>query len=539
MKKFISIFLLLLSNNSFSQEITYSLSNYLRIGTGKENWGEGGYIGSVDKKYFDYYSDLRLIYDNFRAGFRYEYVNPPEFSLKKNKISRRFLEYNNGGINIRIGNSFTLWERGLALNLFENRSLGYDTNIDGINVDYLSKPLKVKLIYGNINFVEPSTILSDKPRMEKYLLKGAHLGLNVNKNFSFSGGLVISQNRFPDLIDGQTRESKSYLPEISFQYKSEKINYILSYVRKTSKYENESSTGSGIYSALSYSGDNLGLTLEYKDYRFDIVDPLTEINPFRTTRMLPFQNPPTVHKEHSFTLLTRYPHLVNFNDEVGFQVELFYSPSEKINYNFNLSAASKHFAYLFDRNKFKFVKQDRTISWLPNFSAEYNPFFEFYFETEYFLEQRESLIRTGFNYRSNIYFDAISEPNSIQPLKQFTFPFYFQYLFSDEYSIKISSESQWVLKYPETKYFYNQLISLQNVLYSNLSINGRFEFTTSIDEPNGDKVWFVAEAGYRLGTNHIFLISYGSERGGQICSNGLCRQVLPFTGLRFSVISNI
>ncbi|MCX7876950.1 MAG: DUF6029 family protein [Melioribacteraceae bacterium] len=539
MKIFLLILILFFNSILLSQQISYSLSNNLRAGTGKENFGEAGFLGSTNKKYFDYYTDLKLFYNDFSAGIRYEYVNPPEYSLIKNKISRKFIEYNNYGFKARIGNSFKLFERGLSLNLFENRSLGFDTNLEGLNIDYNSQTIKWNLIWGTIDFVEPTTIFTDNPRIENYLLKGTRIEINIRKNFSLSGGLLFSQNKFPQLNENIFLESKTYLPEVSLKYKSTSFDFLFNIVNKINKENESNSYGSGIYSYISFIEENFGLTLEFKDYRFDIADPFKELNQFRSTRMLPFQNPPTVHKEHTFTLLTRYPHIVNFNDETGFQLDIFYSPNERTNYNFNFSTASRHFSFLLDKTNFRFVKNQNRFSFFPSLSNEFNPFFEIYFEGEYLLEKSESLIKAAVNYRSDIYYDVVSETNKVQPLKQFTIPIYLQYLFNEKFSLKVSNESQWILKYPKREYFFNNLISLQTVFNSNLTIGGRLEFTTNNDEPNGDKFWLVSEIGYRLNTNHIFSISYGSERGGQICSNGLCRQVLPFNGLRFSLISNI
>lgn len=524
----------------FAQSLSYSIFNSLRAGTGKENWGEGGFVGLQNKKYFDYYTDAKVYYNNFNAGFRYEYVNPPEYGIKQNRLARRFVEYSNSGFTARLGNSFSLFERGLTLNLFENRSLAYHTNLDGVKLNYLSNNVKATAVYGKINFVEPSTVFYGEPRLEDYLINAFSLEYKLLNSFSFGGSYVASENQFPALVNPLDKEkSKTFLPELFLRYRNNSLDVLLNYAHKTTLWQNKNHYGSGLYASISYLGEGLGISFEYKDYRFDVVDPITESDGFRTTRMLPFQNPPTVHKEHSFTLLTRYPHTVNFNDEVGFQFDMFYSINEQTSLNVNFSASSRHFVYELDKKSFQFLKKKNKSSWIPSFTDNYSPFNELHLELEHFLERRESLFRFGFNYRSEITYSPFLETNFIQPQKQVTTPIFLQYLFEDNFSIKVSSENQWVLKYPKTNYFYNQLVSLQAGLYKNYNIGGRIEFTTSEDEPNGEKIWLVIEGGFRINTNHIVTIAYGNERGGQVCSNGLCRQVLPFKGLRFSLISNI
>lgn len=534
------LILFLLSPIVYAQNISHSVSNNLRAGTGKENWGEGGFVGTQNKKYFDYYTDAKIFYGSFNAGLRYEYVNPPEYGIKRNKLARRFVEYSSDGITARLGNSFSLFSRGLSLNLFENRSLTFDTNLDGIKVGYISQNFKTAGIYGKINFVEPSTVLLDKPREESYLIKAASLEYKPFSKFSLGGSIVASENEFPDLLDLKTKDnSKIFLPELFIRYQTSALDLFINYAYKTTTYVNKNYYGSGLYASFSYSDENYGFTFEYKDYRFDLVDPVESADQFRATRMLPFQNPPTVHKEHSFTLLTRYPRTANFNDEVGFQFDLFYSFDERTSLNLNLSSSSRHYTYALDKSRFLFLKKENNASWIPSLSNEYSPFTEAYLELEHYLKQQESLVRVAFNYRNEITFDPFLETNSVQPLKQISMPVFFQYLFNENFNIKAVNESQWVLKYPKTNYFYNQLISIQVGLFKDFNVGGRIEFTTNRDEPNGEKSWLVLEGGFRLSTNHIFTLSYGSERGGQICSNGLCRQVLPFKGFRLSFINNI
>lgn len=67
----------------------------------------------------------------------------------------------------------------------------------------------------------------------------------------------------------------------------------------------------------------------------------------------------------------------------------------------------------------------------------------------------------------------------------------------------------------------------------------RAEFTTDENEPSQKKSWVAGEFSYRLGNAHTATISYGSERGGLICSNGICRQVNPFDGVRFQLVTQL
>ncbi len=79
-------------------------------------------------------------------------------------------------------------------------------------------------------------------------------------------------------------ESNSEIPpkdikaEIPETYLTLNLNNTSLYIDWSHKWTNVitdhyTSTGSGLYGALSYFGDSYGITLDYKNYSFDILDP--------------------------------------------------------------------------------------------------------------------------------------------------------------------------------------------------------------------------------------------------------------------------
>jgi hypothetical protein len=319
------------------------------------------------------------------------------------------------------------------------------------------------------------------------------------------------------------------------------FDFFASYaIKRTSLGGRDTSRGSGFYSSLSYSTEGFGITFEFKDYRFDIVDPLRRSEIFRPTRALPFQNPPIVHKEHIFTLTQRLPHIVDFNDEVGFQIDAFYSLSNSITLNANIALASRHYDYELNQSTFQFERKKVGSDLFPSLNKLRSPFWEIYFDIEYYLpDEVESYIRLGFNRRSETVNDRMNFVNPIQPKRITTIPFEFQKVWNDNLSTKFISESQWVYEFPQNERFFNQFFSIAFNFFSQYSIGLRYELTTNKFELENRKNWLVIEGGYRLGTNHTLIVTYGRERGGTVCSNGICRQVLPFDGFRLTLTTNI
>ncbi|MGE5860283.1 MAG: DUF6029 family protein, partial [Ignavibacteria bacterium] len=78
-----------------------------------------------------------------------------------------------------------------------------------------------------------------------------------------------------------------------------------------------------------------------------------------------------------------------------------------------------------------------------------------------------------------------------------------------------------------------------NSFFLKLTATIRFEYTTSEIDASERKNWITGELGYRFGQSHVITASYGRERGGLICSNGVCKYIQPFEGFRLSVLSQI
>lgn len=523
-----------------SQYVSANVANYLKYGTGFENFGEAGMVGRQKKEYLDNYLDTRFYIQNFSLGFRLDVSNPPEFGLPNRGIRKKFIEFTADGVNLRAGDVYTLFSRGLSLNLFENRMLAYDTGLEGIKAEYQSDFFKAQIVGGEINFLEPSTINFSPPRFEKYNIRAGLVEFSPINMVAFGGSMVWAESNLPSYFSETFDTTRIKIPEFFFKLRIYDFDMFASYAIKNTKIGAiDSSTGNGFYSSVSYTGSGYGITFEYKNYQFDVDDPLKRLSTFRPTRMLPFQNPPIVHKEHYYSLLKRYQHLVDFNDEVGFQIDAFFSVFESFTLNTNFSAASRHHAYEFDWVKFEHVRKNKGNPNLPSFTNERSPFWETFIEAEYYFGGLNSYVKLGFNRQVKINYELFHPTIKAQPLRQTAIPAEIQYVINDEWGIKSNLESQWVSKFPLAKKFYNQLIGFSVSKSPNISFGIKYEFTDNEYELRNQKEWIIIEASYKIGNNHIVTFSYGDERGGQICTSGICREVYPFSGVRFSITSNL
>jgi len=533
----ITFIIFLTISKLFSQNISISASNQLKAGSGYEIGGV--YLHKNKKNYFDNISDFRLFLPNTAIGFRLEYANPPEFGLKFVGIRDVFVDYVKDNFNIRAGYINDLFARGLSLNLFRKRELAFDSGIEGFRIGYEGKFISGKVIGGDLNFVDPTNIFINNPITENYKIRGLNLEIRPITYLLIGGNFVHTEGFIPSPIS--TLDSiEANIPEIYLKSKISDFDFFISYAIKRTLQKNSSTKkGSGLYSSFSYAGEKIGLTIEYKDYRFDIVNPIKRADVFRPTRALPFQNPPTVHKEHSFTLLQRFPHVVDFNDEVGLQLDAFFSITNSTTLNTNFSLASRHFDYEKGLNPLEFNQKRLGIDWLPSLDRKRSPFWEIYFDIEHFYDDADSYVRLGLNRRSKIFYENLGFYVSDLSLRTLTLPAEIQHRWNSYLVTKLTSESQWVFEYTDDKKYYNHLVGLSGNLFSKLTVGFRYEKTTSKYEPEGRKDWFVVEFGYRFGMANSIIINYGRERGGKVCTQGICREILPYNGLRLNINTNL
>jgi hypothetical protein len=531
----------------FSQEAVYSqlklnvkvsASNLLRYGKGKENVIAGT---TTTKEYFEELGDVRLFVNEFILGIRYEYDDPIEFGTGTKGISRRFIEFNKDNFLVRAGNYYELFEKGLTLNAFENRGLGFNTQLDGIKLNYKKNWKDVKF---NGTIIGGGLVYDDyliPGREEQYSVRAGNFNFSPVKLFSLGGSYLFTKGDIPS--SGQIANINAEIFEGNFSFRWKSINLDVTYANKHTvvtfpKYE--AVRGDGGYGSFSFTTGGLGITLDYKNYRFNLTTP-NERSSTSPLKALPFQNPPTGIKEHSTTLLSRYPHVVDFNDEVGFQVDAFYSPKDNLTINLNASLSSRHYNYEdVDTTVFiRYRRIERNNSFLPSIEKVFSPYWELYLEAEYYYRKNWKFKAAGGRQYSIIY--NVISPEGSDIVTATTIPVEIKYDFAKVYSIKLQAEQQWVynsLNDDDNKRFFNEYISLSISRSPSLILNGTIEFSTDKDDPSGKKVWGTGEITYKISTANSVTFSYGSERGGLKCSSGICRYVNPFNGFRLTVINN-
>jgi len=545
MKYFLTIlFLFILVPISYSQinlNVKASVNNELRYGSGYE------YITSKksSKEYFENLTNARLDINDVIFGLRLEVSDPIEYGTDFVGIRKRYIEYKHKtGISLRAGDFFDIISRGLSMNVFEDRGLAYDTGIDGIRIIYKNKfgkknpvQIKAQIMGGNLEYND----FLNPDRIENYKVRDANLEFSPLKRFTFGANYVHSKGEIPsgEFITNITAD----VPEVYFNLNLSNFQLYTSYAHKHINTEPNtiypveiSADGDGLYSSASYSLAGIGITLEYKNYRFDLTAPNNR-DPNRPTKMLPFQNPPTVLREHTSTLISRNPHVVDFNDEVGGQVDIFYVVNDKLSFNLNGAIASRHYEYqdIDTTSKIEYQRVERDVSFIPSIDDAFSPFWEVFLESEYYATDK-FYSKIAIARQGSILYNQIF-PQASEKIFITTIPTEFKYSFNKEYTLKLLFEQQWMhnsIRIDQKDYM-NQFVSLTLSKSPELSVTFNSEFTNDEEESTGKKSWFLGEILYKINQSNSVTVSYGSERGGLRCTSGICRYVYPFEGFRATI----
>lgn len=538
------LFSLLVVSLEMKGQVNVAASNLLRYGVGKEVVGPV----TLRRDYVENLTETKISFHDFLVGFRLLFDAPPEYGVEFRGIRKRYLEFRKDNLYIRAGDSFSLFGRGLALNLFENRALAFDTGIDGIKMEYTTEFAKFRITGGDVAYVDVLNL----SRVEHYRLRAGSVEITplsmISLGMSFvSGKYEPPANVFP------YQPAQFNIPELFGQVRLTDIDLYAAYIEKRTSLtlpgdRTGTHKGTAFYGSASYVGEAFGVSFEYKDYRLGIMEPRERGNVSYAKRAYAFQNAPIVHKEHSFTLLTRYPHVVNLNDEVGYQVDVFYTLFGKLAGSINGAVASRHYIYtpLDPSQPFTtaYGTAGRKGSFLPKLDSRYSPFWEIYTELQYYFREGETdYVLIGFNRRSDEVVDENIVPPSTAPKVDATrttaVPISVQYSLLPDWTLKLTSERQWVFegKNSVEPRYYTQLFTLGISRSPIFAVAIRYEFTTDKGTVDGRKDWGAVDVNYRLSARHTVTLTAGGDRGGQVCANGVCRFVNPFLGVRASVIS--
>ena len=166
-------------------------------------------------------------------------------------------------------------------------------------------------------------------------------------------------------------------------YFSDKLDLSLEFVNKTwneksnqKAHENmkdKVNNGIGLYTNTNIYLGSWSIGISYKNYFFEEFSPEKRWDFVNYVGgALPLQQMPTVFKQHSSILLNKITHLIDYNDELGFNLRIEGPITEKIIASLFYSKSSRHNEWILDDQWAWGAKSEYIL--FPSDDKMYNPF---------------------------------------------------------------------------------------------------------------------------------------------------------------------
>ena len=463
---------------------------------------------------FENWLDVDIRFRNVLVGFRYEAFLPP-FENKPDSLrqgmTQRYTEaaFSSGGF--RLGNFYEIFGRGLLFRSYEERSLGVDTNMDGVLLWGTRGPLEAKAFTGRMR----------QPKISEGtdVLRGVDLGVNAGHGFSaggsyllqaiadpaFSGVTSIASPRHVEIAGGRASHTHHLF---DLYYEGGRLNRLF-----LEDYEVDDGVrfddvrGEGHYAAVNvFPLSGLAVTAEYKEYdrfRFrpygasdDSGDP-------------DYNNPPAVTRETGYTLISRSPHQLDTDDEKGFQVEAVATP------------------------------RDGTTITVSRAETDHLDGEKLY--REWYVEWRQAI---GYRCELALVYDYIDNQKSPWS-KNHTPVVEFEYFSGGEWSLRGEYQYQESTKND----------GLDRTHYALLEYHPNMDLTFSLVGEHSDKCapsiegdgsicnrekkddFLYGQIDYFIDQDHHVTLTVGKRQGGFVCVGGVCREVPELQGVEFKLVS--
>lgn len=173
--------------------------------------------------------------------------------------------------------------------------------------------------------------------------------------------------------------------------------------------------------------------------------------------------------------------------KVGGQIDVVYSPNDKLSFNLNGSIASRHYQYedTDTSSALSYKRIDRNNSFIPSLDDPFSPFWEIFTEGEYYASEKV-YVKVAFARQSSLVYNQLN-PFSSERISTTTIPVEVKYSLSDLNTLTFIGEQQWAdnsIRIGEKTYM-NHYLSLTFSRSPNINLTLNTEFTDDDEEPTG------------------------------------------------------
>ncbi len=532
--------------------------------------------------FFENRININSDWNNWTAWFEMEHSNPPELGRKIIGLRKMRFEYQSNRFAFKLGNIYEYWGNGLIFNMLDDQSIDLDTGVKGALISYANDFVNLEYLYGKQRSWR-STIHA--PEFDEripnyrtnYTLNGAKASFDISDILYDFYLLDVNNKDLKPIImpnENISNELNSLLYGHSINYSFRNIDSDYHYVTNVEK------DGSGHNFNSHIFLNDLSFSLSVKDYFFNKLSPYDRWDHINNPDgVLFFQQMPTVNKTHSSLYLNRITHQTDYNDELGLSITIEKQNANNGSFIFNYSQSSRHTEW---ENR---LNQSAVLEWgikkytkLPSLEWQFNPFKELYFEINgYYRSKLFYQISYTDSYDVTDIFSSIyaqsSHAYSYEAVEARTLPVLLTYELNAINSINAQLEYQ-ILK----KGIYSLNSAIQNAsenfgssFSENIQTNKfvsigfskspKWSISLNIDNTNTEDIlilekkrnnnfietllnpvfdksltWSNIDIVLNVFNSTQLSFTYGSQRGGVLCSNGICRYVQSFeNGFKFGI----
>lgn len=507
---FVILFILISCNNLLAQ--TGSSWFIWPEGLGLSNQLEYSY--NIDAKTEILENWLNLDYSKgiFSAGLRFEVFQPndpdPSISRGKNnfaEIDYKYLRADIGditeGLDIVVGNYYSLFGRGMILKSYEDRAIRVDNNLLG---------LKIIGKYAGFVLTGLTGTAANFNNERKEILHAVDLEYRGWKPLKL--GATYASN-LPD-VDGAARTTMASLRvvpsfwniDIYAEYSVQQNND----VKKKAFNDSVYIVGQGFYGNLNFYLGSLSVSGEYKYY-----DNIAFTSHDGT---ITYNTPPSVRLEYTYQLPNRHPSILNPDNEQGFQFAAGYNLSDDT----YLTGAYTQTKTLPAGSYYQ-----RSI----NSSLSVQSLLK-----EVFLQAQQDWNRDFTTIAAFSYSEELaSNTKNITPILENRF------YFGGVNTIKLIIEHQHTTNRSTSEQYFTDVVSIEYLRSPKFSVALVTEMQTKEPEEGETKrnFWGFIQFGYKIGQHSDVSILMGTRQAGNICIGGVCRYEPAFEGVELKLLTRL
>ncbi|MEO0084605.1 MAG: DUF6029 family protein [candidate division WOR-3 bacterium] len=443
---------------------------------------------------------LSLSYNEFVLSGQFFFWQPSLPNLKRLQYIDYAIEYKNEPIDITYGRYYATFGQGLVLNQFLDEDFKTDNSIYGAKIIFNILNSDLSVLFGkprNIFFEENQYKITNDTTDQ---LRAIEFNTNLIPKTKL-GGRYLRFNRRVDL----TPKSFTEIFGVNLGFASGPYDAYLEYARQLGCYPvlGGRLTGNGLILSQSLTFSGLGLSLQI--FNYDTIG-------YGGTNYR-YNEPPTPIKSG-----------ISVNrgtDEIGYALGINYSPFANLNIEVGQNKITTHYLPYNRIKQLIYINNNLAgiLEQIIKVKANPNEKLELISGVERVVKQQIEL--------------PINKKIETKPYLEATYNL-------GEYFIEGSYEHNFITT--DTSRYYDQAISVSVGKSELFQLTLRYERRNRIpvwllNKLGSEKSWPMAELSLDITNKHNLRVRIGGEKGGLVCSGGVCRYEEPFKGIKVVLTS--